>query len=164
MVRRNAARDALTLLELARRPVGGLLPVNTARAADRLGITLVAGELDPDVAVRLVKRAGHDPQITSNQADGTRRRQVAYAHALGHFYGRRDDVDEYEFEDRRAVLIDDGGDDEEAYANEFGASLLMPERLVHEMVLQGHDEITMASRFFVPRDVMHHRLDRLGLR
>ena len=163
-VRRQATRDALTLLELSRRPTGSLLPVNTATAAEKVGITVGAAALDPDVAVRLVKRRGHDARITVNSADGSHRQQVACAHAIGHFYGRRAELDEYEYEDRRANLASGVDDEDEAYANEFAASLLMPELFVRDMVRRGYDEVRMAWSFFVPRDVMHHRLQSLGLR
>jgi len=56
-----------------------------------------------------------------------------------------------------------GLDPEEVYANEFAASLLMPEDKVRSCVETGMGDLEMAIRFKVSREAMQNRLANLDL-
>lgn len=111
----------------------------------------------------LIKRPGQDPTIVINQDDGKNRRRFTCAHELGHYVRRSEDLEEYSTVDLRSGLSTEGTNEDEIYANEFAASLLMPEREVARMVEEGASDLEMTLRFLVSREAIQFRLKNLGI-
>ena len=162
-IKAQASQDAERILDTIWRSEGGSLPIDPFRIADRLGIDVVEADLASNVSAALVKEHGQDPQIVLNAADHPNRKRFSCAHELGHFSRRRTDPDVYEYVDFRDIFASQGEGAEEVYANEFAASLLMPEREVRLLHRRGWTEMDMPVRFGVSRDAMHFRLKNLGL-
>jgi Zn-dependent peptidase ImmA (M78 family) len=159
-IKTEAARDADTLLAEAWK---GLLPVDPVTIARTAGLRVVDAELDENTMGALVKRPGQDPTIVINESDGKNRRRFTCAHELGHYVRRSEDLEEYSTVDLRSGLSAEGIDDDEIYANEFAASLLMPEREVERMVEEGASDLEMTLRFAVSREAIQFRLKNLGI-
>jgi Zn-dependent peptidase ImmA (M78 family) len=66
--------------------------------------------------------------------------------------------------DRRGDRWKSEQDPEAVYAEEFAACLLLPARDVKVMIELGVDELEMAVRFQVSREIVQRRLNDLGLR
>lgn len=111
----------------------------------------------------LVKRPGHDPEIVINKNDSPNRRRFTCAHELGHYVRRREETEEYMTFDLRGSLSSTGTDEEEVYANEFAACLLMPENEVRRLHDEGFADWEMAIRFAVSREAVQYRLRGLNL-
>lgn len=163
MIKQQAAKDSQLLLDTVWLGRGRRIPVDPIEIAHDLGIDVLEGPLDANVSAALIKRLGHDPQIVLNREDSRNRKRFSCAHELGHFYRRQDDQDQYEYVDFRDIFAASGTSDEEIYANEFGASLLMPEREVRDLHVAGWNEVRLAFHFDVSRDAMHYRKKNLGL-
>lgn len=160
----EAARDAERILEdLWGRSPTELLPVDPVRIARRLGIEVLDARLDPDVSGALVKELGQDPTIVLNWQDSSNRKRFSCAHEIGHFVKRSDQLDDYEYVDRRDAFSTTGQVPEEVYANTFAACLLMPEQDVRRFHGKSFSEVAMGIRFDVSREAMHYRLKNLGL-
>lgn len=142
---------------------GDRVPVDPARIARAYGIGVREVFLDPDISGALVKETGKDPAILLNAEDSVNRQRFTCAHELGHFVRRTDQPDAYEYVDLRGNLAGEGRDPDEIFANEFAASLLMPEAAVVQMHKQHRIDLDMARRFGVSREAMHYRLKNLGL-
>ncbi|HSS05198.1 MAG TPA: ImmA/IrrE family metallo-endopeptidase [Solirubrobacterales bacterium] len=159
-IKLEAAEDAAKLLRVA---WSGAIPVDPVRIARTAGLRVLDAELDEKTLGALVKNPGQDPVILLNQSDSPNRRRFTCAHELGHFVRRSEETDEYTTVDLRDPVSATGLDSEEIYANEFAASLLMPEDKVKSLVEAGLDDLEMAIRFKVSREAMQHRLDNLDL-
>ena len=159
----EAAEDAAKLL----RVVGGAgAPVDPVTIARTAGLRVLEAELDEKTLGALVKSPGEEPVILLNQGDSDNRKRFTCAHELGHFVRRskEDGEEEYATIDLRNSLSSTGEDPEEIYANEFAASLLMPEDEVKSFVEAGMDDLEMTIRFKVSPEALQHRLTNLGLR
>lgn len=159
-VKTEAERDAARLLRAA---WGGGIPVEPVTIAHALGLQVLEAQLDPNTLGALVKEPGKDPTILLNQNDGQNRRRFTCAHELGHYVRRSEESDEYARIDLRNSVSTTGEDQEEIYANEFAACLLMPEDEVRTLSELGMDDLEMALRFKVSRQAMQFRLKNLGL-
>jgi len=159
-VKMAAAEDAAKLLKAA---WGNATPVDPVAIARTAGLRVLEAELDEKTLGALVKNPGEDPVILLNQSDSDNRRRFTCAHELGHFVRRSEEEDEYATVDLRNPLSAVGLDPDEIYANEFAASLLMPEDDVRSFAEKGMDDLEMAIHFKVSREAMQHRLKNLDL-
>lgn len=90
------------------------------------------------------------------------RLRFSCAHELGHFVERGESLEhDRAFVDKRSD--DDRGSADEVYANEFAASLLMPEREFRAAVAAGQDIFDLADRFDVSLDAVRWRRKHLRL-
>lgn len=142
----------------------GDLPVDPVSIASDMGIDVFTAQLGHDV-YGMIQGRPSEAQIYLDVDQSPERMRFTCAHELGHFVERSDrlvdDEDEYAEIDRRS---DEGmGKGIEIFANEFAASLLMPERLVREMHASGRTRFEMAKSFKVSVPAMGWRLVRLGL-
>jgi len=119
--------------------------------------------LDKDTLGALVKQPGQDPTIFLNEDDSPTRKRFTCAHEIGHFVRRSREEPEYTRVDLRNSLSATGEDQEEVYANEFAACLLMPEDEVRRLSKNGFSDLEMAIRFGVSRAAMQYRLKNLNL-
>lgn len=157
-IREEAAADAERILADI---WNGEPPVDPELIAEAFGIKVDRVRFKGDISGALVKEIGRDPSILLNKVDSENRQRFTLAHELGHFVRREDQHDAYEYVDMRNSLSATGFDEEERYANQFAACLLMPERLVNEYQEEGLTEAQMALRFAVSRDAMTYRIRNL---
>lgn len=129
-----------------------LLPVDPVKIARNLGLLVFVSELDYEVSGVLVKQNGGIPTIHLNVRDAPVRQRFSCAHELGHFWRRRDAVDNFGYIDKRDALASAGTDPEEIYANRFAAELLMPAPDIHKFAAQGAKPESLAARFVVSLD------------
>lgn len=160
-VRQEARNAAQALLSEA---WDETLPVDPVRIARALGMDVLTAQLDDNVAGVIIKERGQDPSIVLNAQDSPNRQRFTCAHEIGHYVRREADGDDYEYVDYRDIFSSTGELEDERFANEFAASLLMPEDRVRDFHKQGLGDIQMALRFSVSRDAMGFRLKNLGLR
>jgi Zn-dependent peptidase ImmA (M78 family) len=159
-IKNQASKDAAKLLAEA---WTGVIPVDPVRIARTAGLGVIDAALDQNTMGALVKKPGQDPTIMINKDDGENRRRFTCAHELGHYVKRSDATGEYTTVDLRSGLSTEGIDEDEIYANEFAASLLMPEREVRRLAKDGMADWEMAIRFKVSREAMQFRLKNLKL-
>jgi Zn-dependent peptidase ImmA (M78 family) len=159
-IKAQAAQDASKLLAEAWPGVIPVDPVHIARAA---GLRVIDSPLEPNTMGALVTQPGQDPTIMINAADGKNRRRFTCAHELGHYVQRSDEAQEYTTVDLRSGLSAEGIHDDEIYANEFAACLLMPANEVKRLLKEGLADWEMAIRFQVSREAMQFRLKNLNL-
>lgn len=164
---RQAENDARSLREeVARRdPRAVQLPIDPVRMADALGIDVYRARMQAGVSGTLEKDRGSDPVIYLNRDDSQNRQRFTCAHELGHYVRRTTSGDmDYAFIDARDQLAATGTDEEEVYANQFAAALLMPEEMVRQEHRRGLGRVRLALRFGVSEEAMGYRLQNLNLR
>jgi Zn-dependent peptidase ImmA (M78 family) len=71
--------------------------------------------------------------------------------------------DAFDYVDYRSALSETDENTEEAFANSFAASLLMPEKEVKHLHRQKYTPTQMAAYFGVSQDAVYYRLKSLGL-
>ena len=141
------------------------LPVDPFYIAEVLGITVYVVGLDEGVSGMLRKRSGQDPEIYLQRSDSRNRQRFTCAHELGHFVRRTAlGEDDWEYVEHRALLASQGSNQDEIYANQFAASLLMPAEEVSRLHAQLGTPAALAHEFGVSTDAMNYRLVNLGLK
>jgi Zn-dependent peptidase ImmA (M78 family) len=143
-----------------------MIPVDPIRIAELLGIDVYTAVMDENFSGALEKLPNHDPAIYLNRSDHPNRQRFTCAHELGHYYARtQSGDDQYGYTDRRDELASAGTNQDEIYANQFGAALIMPREVVNDRHkrLDG-DIVRLAATFRVSEDAMRIRLTTLGLR
>jgi Zn-dependent peptidase ImmA (M78 family) len=143
-------------------------PVDPFEIAKNLGIKAYTANLDPGVSGMLIKAAGEDPEIYVEASDSPNRRRFTCAHEIGHYVKRSATGDtEWEYIEHRDLLTSAGNNPEEIYANQFAASLLMPQEEVERRIKDREDlaaeTAVLAAEFGVSEDAMRYRLVNLGL-
>jgi Zn-dependent peptidase ImmA (M78 family) len=136
-------------------------PVDPVWIANQLGIKVLEAKLPKNVSGALVKKQGVDPVIIINETDSRSRKRFTCAHELGHYIKRNlkiEDSKEYEYIDLRGNLASQGTDEDERFANEFAACLLMPEKAVKDYYDDGSTSVILAQQFDVSDDAMNFRL------
>lgn len=157
-IKKEAAADAARVLRGTFRLRA---PVDPVAVAQELGIQVLEGEFDRDRLGGLVMEPGEEPKIYMNQLDLLIRRRLTCAMELGHYIRRSAETDKYSRVDRRSDPRDP--DPRSVYAAEFATCLLMPSLDVKVMIELGIDDLEMALRFRVPRELVRLRLSELGL-
>ncbi len=145
------------------------LPVDPFTIAQKLGLKAYSANLDNGVSGMLIKRAGEDAEIYVHASDSQNRQRFTCAHELGHYVKRsaRGDAS-WEYVERRDLLTSQGVDDEEIYANQFAAALLMPKEVVVDRfkALEKpslNAAAALAVEFGVSADAMQYRIKNLKL-
>jgi Zn-dependent peptidase ImmA (M78 family) len=160
-IKKEASEDAARLLKTTYRLRA---PVDPIAIAQELGIQVLEGELDRDRLGGLVIKPGEEPKIYMNQLDLLIRRRFTCALELGYYVRHSAEIREYGRVERRSDRSKSEQDPESVYAEEFAACLLLPARDVKVMVELDIDELEMALRFRVSRELIQRRLNDLGLR
>ncbi|WP_156399839.1 ImmA/IrrE family metallo-endopeptidase [Phycicoccus sp. Soil748] len=159
-IREKARADAARVLRetWGSPPAVPVQPVNIARA---LGLGVFSAELGDDAWGMLIgSSAGVDIYLDRDQP--TNRFRFSCAHEIGHFVHRDADIEaDQAFVDKRS---DAGhGRADEIFANEFAASLLMPEAHFVSAVRAGEDNYDLAQRFDVSLQAVQLRRHHLNL-
>lgn len=150
-------------------------PVDVEHLAKQLGLGVTYERLDRSVSGMLVRSGAKAAVIAVNAGHAPVRQRFTIAHELGHFLlhkGRPVIVDHLtrvhvNLRDQTSSLATSR---EEIQANQFAASLLMPEDWVAE-ALEDQAELAparlvsdLATAFDVSEQAMEYRLINLGLR
>ncbi len=141
-------------------------PVDPVTIANKLGIKVIVTKLPDEVSGALIKEKGGDPVIVGHNEDSDNRKRFTYAHELGHYVYRlqhNNNNEEYEYIDLRDQRSSFGTEEEEIFANQFAANLLMPEKEVKKLYKQGKNIISMAVHFGISTEAMAFRLKNLKL-
>jgi len=160
-VKKEAEKDASRLAKSTFREG---FPVEIFGMAERLGIQVRETELDQHTLAALFMKPSADPGIVLNRRHSFLRRRLACALEMGHYVRMSAKTNEYKRVDLRDGFEEVGGESNDEYAREFAESLLMPREDVKILADLEMDDLEMALRFLVPRDVMQGRLVSLGMR
>jgi Zn-dependent peptidase ImmA (M78 family) len=150
-IRAEAERDAQRLLKF--KATTGFA-VEPASIANRLGVEVLEAELDEEKLGGLLMEPGEDPKILLNGRHGFIRRRLTCAHEFGHYVRQSARTSQYARVDRRTDSSIPITDPEDAYAEEFGACLLMPKWVVQALAEIGLDDLEMAIRLYVSREAI----------
>jgi Zn-dependent peptidase ImmA (M78 family) len=151
------------------------VPVAIDLVAQRLNLTMEGGALGEDVSGMLIIR-GERGAIGYNSGHARVRQRFTISHEIAHFllHAKRGGkpqlfIDRY-VAFRRDSSSSSGVDRDEVEANQLGAALLMPRKLVqqairnNELNLDDEDAISfLAKRFQVSSAAMTNRLANLGI-
>jgi len=160
-IKKEACRDAMKLLGEV---WGDGIPVDPVVVARLTGLRVLEDStLNSNILGALIKEPNEEPVIMLNANDPPNRRRFTCAHEIGHFVRRSATSEPYATIDFRNASSARGEDDEEIYANEFAACLLMPDGDVMRLAKEGLGDLEMSIRFGVSREAMHFRLRNLGL-
>jgi Zn-dependent peptidase ImmA (M78 family) len=161
--RKEACRVAA---DYARRFWTDSVPVDPVRIAAQLGVRVMQADLPEAVAGAVYKAKGQDPVIIVARDDHPHRQRFTVAHELGHYVRRveagEETIDFIDYRDQVAAPGD--GDDDEVFANELAACLLMPEHAVAQLARQWKqpdgkpDVLMLASAFKVSEEAVRYRL------
>lgn len=141
-------------------------PVDPVVIARRLGINVYRVELPAGVSGYIVKRdPASAPDIFVNSEHAPVRQRFTVAHELGHYFKRKGMGPEFNtrYALKRDRLASCGTDDEEIYANQFAAALLMPNDIVVNLADSGLTLIEMARQLRVSLESLEYRLQKLNL-
>ena len=155
-IRAKARSDAAEVLA---RHWGGALPVDPIQIARELGVSVFSAQLGEDTWGMLIgSPTGVDMYLDRDQPQS--RLRFSCAHELGHFVDRGETLEhDRAFIDKRSN--DDRGRADEVYANEFAASVLMPEREFRTAVAADLSPFDLADRFNVSLDAVQWRRKHL---
>lgn len=158
-IRERARKDASMVLE--QHWDLNYYPVDPVKIAREIGAEVFWGDLAEDLDGMLIPaRDGKLPQIFVDTDCIIERSRFTTAHELGHLI---EDSDKEQVDRRRDALARAGTDRHEIYANEFAASLLMPEFAIRELKSVGMPDYKMASFFEVSMVALKNRLNNLGV-
>jgi Zn-dependent peptidase ImmA (M78 family) len=138
-------------------------PVDAVWIAEELGVTVLETELPDNVQSGLLKDADKDPVILLNQVDTQDHKRIICARKIGHYVDLTlHDQDCYKYVDFRTQQAKSNAGADEVFANDFSASLLMPEQEVRGVAQKAVSLRAMAEHFGVSEDAMQMRLESLG--
>ena len=160
-IKKEAADDAARVLKATFRL---LAPVEPVGIAEELDTRVVEMDLEEDILGMLRIKPGDETKICLNMHHGVLRRRLTCALELGHYVRHAPKATEYGRIDRRTDRSTSGDDADLIYAEEFAAWLLMPQSEFRALAELGVDELEIALRFQVPRDVVQRKLTDLGFR
>lgn len=157
-IRDLARSDANQILDTFWNPED--VPVDPVLIARDLGVSVFMDELGEDVWGMLVGFGG-SVVMYLDQSQPHKRYRFTCAHKLGHFFDRRDELAE-----GGAILDyrkDEGrGRADEIYANEFAASLLMPQDAFRQACKAGLTDLKLMLMFDVSLEAVAIRRKLLG--
>lgn len=160
-IRERARRDASGVLGAF---WDGNLPIDPVSMARAAGTSVFTAQLGNDVYGMIVG-SGSSADIYVDVDQPPARFRFTTAHELGHYIDhtvRGESLGEAAgYVDQRSE--NGRGQPAEIYANEFAASLLMPEQKVGELTKQKKTIFEMAKSFEVSVSAMAWRLHRLGI-
>jgi Zn-dependent peptidase ImmA (M78 family) len=140
------------------------VPVDPIAIAGKAGIKVFTAPLEQNVSGKLFMTPGRDPEIYVDQSDSYNRQRFTVAHELGHWAKRIAKGEESgEIVDYRGALAATGTDQQEIYANQFAAALLMPAAEVVRLLERGYGPIAIADALRVSPDAASFRVTNIGV-
>ena len=146
------------------------IPVDPVTLANQYRITVHNAKFADDNLSGMVARRDEHVSVLVNHSDSTQRKRFTIAHELGHHFLHL--LEDGEFIDGKIDLFRDSEVDgaeitderrREIQANQFAASLLMPETLVRSAFEKIREVSKLARAFNVSESAMIFRLRDLGL-
>lgn len=137
------------------------LPVDPIAIARAMGLSVFTAQLGDDTWGMIVG-SGNSADIFLDKDQSRARMRFSCAHELGHFVDHASALEpDKGYVDRRS----DGnkGTADEIYANEFAASLLVPDQLLRARVAGKASNIELSSEFDVSLASVEYRRRLLGL-
>ena len=133
----------------------------------RLGIRLIDVDWNDEISGAIEKNPKGGYCISVNVNHPEVRRRFTAAHELGHYFLHREAIDQVGLADDRLYRSVDFksyqnhliGVKQEAQANRFAASILMPWRIVEKMKKEGVSVAEMAEKLKVSKAAMKIRYD-----
>ncbi len=119
--------------------------------------------LREDESGNIVISPHNTPVISLNRLDSDNRRRFTCAHEIGHYIQRSQESDAKTYVDFRSTLAGMGIDEDEIFANQFAAALLMPASQVLDFFRSGWSPEEMARSFRTSTHAMELRLRNLQL-
>ena len=167
MISLEAETAACELLEMLWGDRG--FPVDPITIGKKLGLKIVETTLPKEVSGAIIKKANSDPIIIVEQQDSKNRKRFTCAHEIGHFIYRsevpqNESQDEYSYVDLRSETSSGGTNEEEVFANNFAASLLMPREEFKKRHSDKPPNFELAAFFGVSVEAIGFRLKNLGLK
>lgn len=136
-------------------------PVDPVKIAQDYGAEVFRGDLNDDIdGLFIPARNGYRPKIYVDSDSSHTRQRFTTAHELGHLV---EDGEKIQLDRRRDKVAAQGTDPHEIYANEFAASLLMPDFAVRQLVKAGYPLMKLHEFFAVSQIAMSNRLKNLGI-
>lgn len=160
-IKKEAAEDAARILKATFRLRA---PVEPFGIAEELDILVLEADLDEDKLGVLLMKPGDESKIVLNERHGILRRRFTCAIEVGHYVRHSAQTNKYDRVDRRSHRSGSKDDPDMIYAEEFAAWLLMPESEFRALAELGVDDLEIALRFQVPREVVQLKLRECGLR
>lgn len=164
--KKRADDEAMTVLR--RFSLELSLPVDPLYIAEKVGVDVFEADFKyPDVS-GLIKKDGQVTVIYIKHSDPALRKRFTVAHELGHLFLHLNDKQQGNFVDsevlfRHGIVSDSAESKKEIEANQFAASLLMPEDLVEQEWERCYSITRMSSTFQVSLQAMEIRLRTLGM-
>ncbi len=140
------------------------IPVDPVVIARELGIDVFEAEMHPSISGAIRKMPNVDPAIILNRDDSDNRQRFTCAHEMGHYVLNSDRPEMFEYVDYRDEESSTGTHDEERFANQFAAALLMPADQVRKRYSAEASTVELAFHFRVSQEAMVNRLKNLGLK
>lgn len=140
----------------------GTLPVDPVKLARALGVSVFDAQLGDDTWGMIVgSDKGADIYLDRDQPHV--RYRFSCAHELGHYVDHQSDLEPGTgFADKRSES--GRGNPEEVFANEFGASVLMPEPYFREAAAVDDSSVALANMFQVSLMAAALRKHHLGIK
>ena len=159
-------REASQAADEIRRGVfgGTVFPVDPVSIASKLGIKVLETDLPDNVSGAIFKDKEKDPVIVVHHEDSDQRKRFSCAHEIGHFIYRlknEENDGEYDYVDLRGERSRTGLNKEEIFANQFAATLLMPENEFLNLVKKGKDSVLISLYFGVSPQAVKVRLENI---
>ena len=158
-IKKEAAKDAARLLKATFRQ---RVPIEPIGIAEELGVRVVELELERNKLGMVLIKPGAESKIFLNQRDGVIRQRLACGLELGHYVRHSAKTNKYGRVDRIGDRSTFKEDQDLIYAEEFAACLLMPEREFSALAELGMDDLEIALRFQVPRELVQLKLREMG--
>lgn len=156
---RSRAKEVLRMCGITDAPIDPVL------VANRLGIRVIPATFKEDWISGGIHKEGNVTSIYVSNSEHFNRQRFTIAHEIGHFNMHLDEIGDkgiLEAVDMyRSPYSSDP--DKEVEANEFAASILMPEDLLRKYWVQCRSVEFVADLFNVSRQAMQIRLSSLGL-
>lgn len=136
------------------------LPIDINKIAETEGISIRDGDFGNDEISGAFDRAGK--VIYVSRTESYRRKAFTIAHEIGHYVLHKEMPNEVFLRSDASRISDPENDRQEAEANWFAASLLMPRDHVDKYAPYTKSLDTLATMFGVSRPAMFYRLKSLG--
>lgn len=160
-IREKARADAASVIDVF---WDETFPVDPIAIARRAGLSVFDAQLGEDTWGMIIGNGDGSADIYLDLDQGATKRRFSCAHELGHYFDRMADLSiepGMGFEDKRSE--EGRGTADEVYANEFAASLLMPESRFRALATAGVPTVAIAAEFGVSPASASYRRQLLGV-
>ena len=139
------------------------LPVDLNRIADHFGLTIKQGSFDDDEIEGALDRPTNT--VFLSEKDSDEKKNFTLAHEIGHYKLHEElKQDVFTMHQLKGLLEKQGKDMCEDQADQFAASLMMPEKLVRALWGPANKDVNLIAKIFgVPTVVATFRLKALKL-